>query len=85
METITVSPGEQRVVLLFDAKTPGGEREKLVEYLKAHDLTPRREYTEEIDGVERDHSLSIVRRHYASRSLMAASVWASSRSNPVAS
>ncbi len=52
METITVSPAEQRVLLLFDAKTPGGERDKLVEYLNAHDLTPRREYTEERDGTE---------------------------------
>ncbi len=52
METITVSPGEQRVLLLFDAKTPGSEREKVVEYLTAHDLTPRREYTEQRDGTE---------------------------------
>ncbi len=52
METITVSPGEQRVLLLFDAKTPGGDRDKVAEYLKAHDLTPRREYTEERDGTE---------------------------------
>ncbi len=52
METITVSPGEQRVLLLFDGETDGGEREKVEEYLKAHDLTPRREYTEERDGTE---------------------------------
>ncbi len=52
METITVSPGERRVLLLFDAKTSGGEREKVVAYLEARDLTPRREYTEERDGTE---------------------------------
>ncbi len=52
METITVSPGEQRVLLLFNAKTPGGEREKVEEYLEAHDLMPRREHTEERDDTE---------------------------------
>ncbi len=29
METITVSPGEQRVDLLFDGKSVGREREKV--------------------------------------------------------
>ena len=47
-----MSPGEERVLLLFDAKTPGNEHEKMLVYLRAQDLTPRREYTEERDGIE---------------------------------
>ena len=52
METVTVSPGEERVLLLFDAAAPGNEHEKVAEYLRAHNLTPRREYTEERDGTD---------------------------------
>ena len=52
METITVSPGEDRVLLLFDAAAPGNGHEKTAEYLRAHNLKPRREYTEERDGTD---------------------------------
>jgi hypothetical protein len=50
METITVSPGEDRVLLLFDAAAAEAARGRVDEFLKAHKLTPRREYTEERDG-----------------------------------
>ena len=50
METITVSPGEDRVLLLFDAAATEAARGRVDDYLKAHDLSPRREYTEERDG-----------------------------------
>ena len=50
METITVSPGEDRVLLLFDAAATEAARGRVDDYLKAHNLSPRREYTEERDG-----------------------------------
>ncbi len=50
IEMITVSPGEERVLFLFDPDEPSSDLLRVVEYLSAHNLTPRREYTEERDG-----------------------------------
>ena len=46
MEVINLSPEEQRVLLLFDAKGPTPEDEQVDSYLQSHTLEPKRQYWE---------------------------------------
>ncbi len=52
IETITVSPGEQRVLLRFDPDAPSETDEQVRAFLKANDLEPKREYQETYEGKE---------------------------------
>ncbi len=54
METITVAPGERRVLLRFDPDAPSELDEKARAYLKANDLEPKREYRETYEGREHE-------------------------------
>ncbi len=51
LETISVSPREERVLLLFD---PGEQaaKDKVGAYLSSNDLSPRRQYKETRDDTE---------------------------------
>jgi hypothetical protein len=46
METFDVAPDQRRVTLLFDPSGVSGEQGEVDAYLKAHDLSPKRQYTE---------------------------------------
>ena len=52
MEVIYLSPEEQRVLLLFDAKGPTPEDEQVDSYLQSHTLEPKRQYWETREGNE---------------------------------
>ena len=52
METITVSPGEQRVLLMFDPETRTGDDHQVQSYLDSNGLEPRRIYRETRDESE---------------------------------
>ena len=52
MEVLNQSPTEKRVLLLFDSNGLSLEDEKVDEYLRAHDLEPKRQYSETRDGKE---------------------------------
>ena len=52
MEVINVSPKEQRVLLLFDSDGPLPKDEQVDSYLRAHELEPKRQYSETRDGKE---------------------------------
>jgi len=54
MEIITVSPGEQRVLLRFDPDAPSDADEQVRDYLKSNDLEPKREYQETYEGKEHE-------------------------------
>jgi hypothetical protein len=46
MQTYEVAPNQRRVVLLFDPSGASREQGEVDAYLKAHDLSPKRQYTE---------------------------------------
>ena len=50
MEVINLSPTEQRVLLLFESDGPSQEDVQVDEYLHAHELEPKRQYSETRDG-----------------------------------
>ena len=52
METITVSPGEQRVLLMFDPANQTADDEDVRSYLTVNGLEPRRTYQETRDETE---------------------------------
>lgn len=52
MEVINLSPTEQRVLLLFDSSGPSPKDEQVDDYLHAHELEPKRQYSETRDGKE---------------------------------
>ena len=52
IEVINLSPTEQRVLLLFDSDGPSLEDERVDDYLHAHELEPKRQYSETRDGKE---------------------------------
>jgi len=52
MEVLNLSAEEKRILLLFDSNGPSSEDEKVDEYLHAHDLEPKRQYSETRDGKE---------------------------------
>ena len=52
METITVSPGEQRVLLMFDPDGRTADDERIQSYLDSNGLEPRRVYRETRDESE---------------------------------
>lgn len=49
METITVSPGEQRVLLMFDPEERTSDDQQVQSYLDSNGLEPRRIYRETRD------------------------------------
>ena len=52
LETITVSPGERRVLLLFDPQTQTVADNEARYYLTSNDLEPKRQYNETRDETE---------------------------------
>ena len=52
IEVINLSPEEQRVLLLFDSDGPSPKDVQVDDYLHAHDLEPKRQYSETRDGKE---------------------------------
>ncbi|MDP6495700.1 MAG: hypothetical protein QGI09_09865 [Dehalococcoidia bacterium] len=52
MEVLNLSAEEKRIILLFDNSELSPEDEKVDEYLHAHDLEPKRQYSEMRDGKE---------------------------------
>jgi hypothetical protein len=46
MQTYEVAPNQRRVVLLFDPSGSSREQGEVDDYLKAHDLSAKRQYTE---------------------------------------
>ena len=52
LETITVSPGEQRVLLMFDPAGRTADDEQVQSYLTSNGLEPRRIYRETRDESE---------------------------------
>ena len=52
MEVINLSPTEQRVILLFDSDGPSPKDKQVDDYLHAHELEPKRQYSETRDGKE---------------------------------
>ena len=52
LETITVSPGEQRILLLFDSQDQTAADDEVRSYLTSNGLEPRRQYSEIRDDTE---------------------------------
>ena len=52
METINLTPTEQRVLLLFGPESTPSEVDRVSGYLREHDLEPKRQYHEVRDGQE---------------------------------
>ena len=52
IEVLNLSDTEKRILFLFDSDGPSPEDEKVDEYLHAHDLEPKRQYSETRDGKE---------------------------------
>ena len=52
METITVSPGEQRVLLMFDPEARSADDQQVQSYLDSNGLEPKRIYRETRDESE---------------------------------
>ena len=52
LETITVSPGEQRVLLMFDPSDRTSDDEQVQTYLTSNGLEPKRIYRETRDESE---------------------------------
>ena len=52
METVNVSKDQKRLLLLFDPAKGTAERDQVDAYLAERGLSPKRQYTEERQGVE---------------------------------
>ena len=52
IEVIDVAGCQDRVLLLFEGDTPSDEDARVDEYLRANDLEPKRQYTENRDGTD---------------------------------
>jgi hypothetical protein len=50
MEVITLTPEEQRVLLLFDPTGPTPQDQQVDSYLQEHQLAPKRRYHETREG-----------------------------------
>ena len=52
MEVITVAECQDRVLLLFEGETPSDEDARVDEYLRSNNLEPKKQYTENRDGMD---------------------------------
>ena len=52
LETITVSPGEQRVLLMFDHSEQASDENEVRSYLTSNGLEPKRTYQETRDDTD---------------------------------
>lgn len=52
LEIVTLTPEEQRVLLLFDPTSPTPQDPEVDAYLQAHNLEPKRQYRETRQGRE---------------------------------
>ena len=51
LEVLDITPEEQRILLVFNGKE-SEQREKVDDYLKSHNLEPKRQYTEDRNNEE---------------------------------
>ena len=52
MELLNLSPTEQRILLLFESANISSRDEQVDEYLHAHELEPKRQYSETREGTD---------------------------------
>ena len=52
IETIEISPGEKRILLLMNQEQSSSPDKEVLTYLKANGIEAKKEYAEERDGTE---------------------------------
>jgi hypothetical protein len=52
IETIEITPGEKRILLLMDNKMDSSPDKEVLTYFKANGIEAKKEYSEERDGQE---------------------------------
>ena len=52
IETIEITPGEKRILLLKDRKSDSSPDKEVLTYLKANGIEAKKEYSEDRDGQE---------------------------------
>ena len=52
IETIEITPGEKRILLLMESKSDSSPDKEVLTYLKANGIEAKKEYSEERDGQE---------------------------------